>query len=69
MASLSIPTSRTASRPSRPSRFPAILTATVEFLQLIAAATRAARAVEARRSPHPDDLRTLGVSGKLPETW
>jgi hypothetical protein len=46
----------------------AALTHCAEFLHLLAAAIRAARAVEARREPRPADLKTLGI-GELPKTW
>jgi hypothetical protein len=51
------------------SRLAAFMTAVSEWLQVFGAATRAARAVEARRSPRPADLRMLGIAGKLPEAW
>jgi len=39
------------------------------FFRVLAAATRAARSVEARRQPHPEDLKTLGIEGRLPQRW
>lgn len=37
-----------------------------EFLALVGASVRAARAVEARRQPRPEDLAILGITTKLP---
>lgn len=51
------------------SRVGAFMAAVSEWLQILGAATRAARAVEARRDPRPDDLRLLGITGKLPKAW
>lgn len=52
--------------PSHLSRFVA---ASADYIRLLAAAVRAARAVEARRAPHPADLKTLGIETKLPTVW
>ena len=40
--------------------------AVLEFCELMAAAARVSRAVEARKEPAQSDLRTLGIQGKLP---
>ncbi len=55
--------------PTLPSRLSAALTSIADYLGMLAAATRAARAVEARRDPRPADLETLGITGKLPKAW
>ena len=41
----------------------------VEIGAIMAAAIRAARAVESRREPAAADLKTLGVVGPLPKRW
>ena len=51
------------------SRLSRLATAGAEVLHLLAAAIRATRAVEARRDPSPADLRTLGITTKLPAAW
>ena len=50
-------------------RFARAVRATVSFFEILAAAARVSRAVEARRAPAGDDLRTLGINGKLPSVW
>ena len=62
----SFPTGADSATPSRLRAFGAIVS---EYLHLLAAATRAARAVEARRRPHPADLKLLGITSTLPELW
>ena len=39
------------------------------FFAMSGADIRVARAVEARREPHPADLQLLGVRGRLPKGW
>lgn len=51
------------------SRLMAFANRVSEWLHVFAAATRAARAVEARRDPRPADLQLLGIEGKLPKAW
>lgn len=62
----SFPTGTNSKAPSRLRAFGAIAS---EYLHLFAAATRAARAVEARRDPNPADLKLLGITSKLPKAW
>ena len=59
----------TRTEPSVSSRLQAVVATVSDYLQMFAAATRAARAVEARREPRPADLETLGITGKLPKAW
>ena len=59
----------TRTAPATPSRLRTFGATVLEYLHLFAAATRAARAVEARRHPNPADLKLLGITTKLPGRW
>lgn len=47
----------------------AIATFMSECVDLIVAAARVSQAVEARRQPAASDLKTLGITQRLPTTW
>ena len=69
MTYLPLSDARAQTGPGTPSRLSAFAAAVAEYMHVFAAATRAARAVEARRSPRPADLKVLGITGKLPSAW
>ena len=69
MVSLPVSHSPAPSGGTLTGRFRSFRTRLVEFGEVMGAAIRVSRAVEARQPPHPDDLAALGIKGPLPRTW
>ena len=53
----------------RKSQISGVFTRVLDVFAVLGAALRAARAVEAHRSPAAEDLQILGIRNPLPKSW
>ena len=54
---------------NRRSQVSSVFTRVLDVFAVLGAALRAARAVEAHRSPAAGDLQILGIRNSLPKSW